>query len=264
MGEFNILSEASYKELFDLLDWFYFHGPIPTVIGGWAVFFYNSYLGSVDIDLVGPSMGGLFYQTLEGFELAHGYEEAKRDPLGLERILRKPIVKKGELHGYIEIDACTYESNQASFHEHPDIKLPYALCADPELRRHIKLDERREVFIHKKPLLFLYKLKALRDRAFDLKTKGAVMNSESRAWLQSKWMKDGSDLIALLDPKPMRYVVQEEFNFNLMKKIIETQGLQFALSSIRDLPNIRGSLDRYQNAKKDEIEGWVDDLLDKI
>lgn len=31
-------------------------------------FFYNSYLGSVDIDLVGYSMGGMFDQVIAGFE----------------------------------------------------------------------------------------------------------------------------------------------------------------------------------------------------
>jgi len=58
MEQRRILADHSYRELLSLLDWFYLHGPIPIIIGGWAVFFYNSYLGSVDIDLVGPSMGG--------------------------------------------------------------------------------------------------------------------------------------------------------------------------------------------------------------
>ena len=30
-------------------------GPIPTIIGGWTVYFYNSYFGSIDIDIVGPA-----------------------------------------------------------------------------------------------------------------------------------------------------------------------------------------------------------------
>ncbi|RLI09764.1 hypothetical protein DRO42_03450 [Candidatus Bathyarchaeota archaeon] len=260
----DILSEASYQEFLALLDWFYLKGPIPIIIGGWAVFFYNSYLGSVDIDLVGPSMGGLFYEALESYEIAHGYEEVRRGLLGLERVCRKPIIKDGELHGYVEIDACTYESNQSGFHENPDIKLPYALCADPKLRRSVELGERREAFIPKKPLLFLYKLKALRDRAYDLRVRGAVMSAERRAWLQSKWSKDGSDLIALLDPEPRRYVVEEQFDFNLLKRLIETQGLEFALSSVKELPNMRSSLDRYHNAEREEVEEWVNNLLSKI
>lgn len=264
MGEAEILAEASYQELLNLLDWFYLHGPIPIVIGGWAVFFYNSYLGSVDIDLVGPSMSGLFDSVLEGFELTQRYEEVRRDPLGLTRIFRKPIFKDGELAGYIEIDACTYESDQAGFHENPEIELPYALCNDPELLTGVKLDRKRQVFIPKKPLLFLYKLKALRDRAFDLRTRGAIMSATKRNWLQSKLIKEGSDLIALLDPEPKRYIVMDPFDFNLLKRIIETQNLQFTLSSIRALPKMRDSLNRYQDAKEEEVAEWVKNLLEEI
>jgi len=60
MSQTEILAQESYNELLNLLDWFSLHGPIPTLIGGWAVFTYNSYLGSVDIDLVEPSMSGRF------------------------------------------------------------------------------------------------------------------------------------------------------------------------------------------------------------
>ena len=74
MAKRNILANHSFEELKDLLLWFHHRGPIPTIIGGWAVYSYNSYLGSVDIDLVGPSMGGLFDATLEGFERERGYQ----------------------------------------------------------------------------------------------------------------------------------------------------------------------------------------------
>ncbi len=66
MGQLEILAYASLEELKDLLLWFHHQGPTPIVIGGWAVYFYNPYLGSADIGLVGPSMGGLFDSTLEG------------------------------------------------------------------------------------------------------------------------------------------------------------------------------------------------------
>jgi hypothetical protein len=53
MAKFEVLAEESYKELLNLLDWFSHFSLVPTLIGGWAVFIYNSYFGSVDIDLVG-------------------------------------------------------------------------------------------------------------------------------------------------------------------------------------------------------------------
>lgn len=119
MEQRRILADHSYRELISLLDWFYLHGPIPIIIGGWAVFFYNPYLGSVDIDLVGPSMGGLFDNTLEGFERNQGYQAVTLDRLGLQTSLRKPVVEDGEIVGYLQIDGCTYEQDTAGFHEDP-------------------------------------------------------------------------------------------------------------------------------------------------
>ncbi len=59
MPSYEVLAEESYKQLSSLLEWFSHFSLIPTLIGGWAVFVYDSYFGSVDIDLVGPSMGVL-------------------------------------------------------------------------------------------------------------------------------------------------------------------------------------------------------------
>ena len=53
MSEAEILAEESFEELKELLRWFSHSGPVPTLIGGWAVWLYNSYFGSVDIDIVG-------------------------------------------------------------------------------------------------------------------------------------------------------------------------------------------------------------------
>jgi hypothetical protein len=60
------------------------------------------------------------------------------------------------------------------------------------------------VYVPSKSLLFLYKLKAFRDRSFDLRKRGASINRERREWMRTKVDKDGADLIALLDPKPQR------------------------------------------------------------
>lgn len=97
MEQRRILADHSYSELLSLLDWFHLHGPILLITGGWVVFFYNSYLGSVDIDPVGPSMGGLFDNTLEVFECNQGYQAVALDRLGLQTSFRKPIVENGKI-----------------------------------------------------------------------------------------------------------------------------------------------------------------------
>ena len=264
MSEAEILAEESYRELLKLLDWFSLHGPLPTLIGGWAVFVYNSYAGSVDIDLVGPSMKGQFLDLIERFERVHKYEGVKRGPLGVERTFRKSIIKNEKPKGYVEIDVCTFESNAASFHENLEKKLPYALCGDLKLIRKVALNEKCEVYVPRKCLLFLYKLKALRDRAFDLKTKGVMLGAERRIWLQSKLIKDGSDLIALLDPDPRRYIIKENLDFHLLKQLIEKHDLYFALESIKELPNKKESLDKYMNINQNKVKKWVKNLFDNL
>jgi len=257
MGQSRILADHSYRELLSLLDWFYLHGPIPIIIGGWAVFFYNSYLGSVDIDLVGPSMGGLFDNTLEGFERGQGYQAVALDGLGLQTGLRKPVVENGEIVGHVQIDGCTYEQDTAGFHEDLEKKLPYALCDDARLRSHLKLDGRREAYVPRKPLLLLYKLKALRDGSHDLRTKGPILGSEGRNWLRDKWIKDGSDLIALLDPQPGSSMITERLDADLLSRLVQTHSLQFALESLKELPEMDEALNLYGNASRGQVKEWA-------
>jgi len=63
---------ASYKELVSFVRYFRHFGT-PVIIGGWAVFFYNPYYGSVDIDVVGPSVNGTFDETIESYERSNDY-----------------------------------------------------------------------------------------------------------------------------------------------------------------------------------------------
>ena len=256
-----ILAERSYHELETLLIWFQHQGPTPVIIGGWAVYFYNSYLGSVDIDLVGPSMGGQFDNLIEGFERERGYEAVAHDPMGFSGSFRKPVKVDGDVKGYIEIEACTYESDPRTFHEDPDKELPYELCDRPGLTTVLKLDDRLDAYIPRKSLLFLYKLKALRDREHDLRTKGPILSPMRREWLQAKWVKDGSDLMALLDPEPGRCFVKQSFEVGVFREIVEEYGLQFCFESVRDLPNMRDSLYLYPDADASEVSDWVENLL---
>ena len=264
MASFEVLAEESYKELLNLLEWFSHFGLIPTLIGGWAVFIYNSYFGSVDIDLVGPSMGSRFLDVIERYERTHSYEEVKAVDLGIEVAYRKPIIKQDRLFGHIEIDVCTFEADTGSFHEEPSKKLPYALCGTPEFVRNVTFNEKLAVYVPKKSLLFLCKLKAFRDRAFDLKTRGAIMNIERRQWMQTKLEKDGADLIALLNLKPERYVIKEELDFHLLKQLLEKQNLNFALESIKELPTMKKSVERHAGIEQRTVEKWVKTFFERL
>jgi len=206
-------------------------------------------------------MGGLFDNTLEGFERSQGYQAVTTDPLGLQTSFRKPVIERGKIVGHVQIDACTYEQDTAGFHEDPEKKLPYALCADPTHLSHLKLDARREAYIPKKPLLLLYKLKALRDRRHDLDTKGPILSTQKRNWLRDKWIKDGADLIALLDPRPPSPMIPENLDTELLSHIVETHSLQFALESLTQLPDMEEALDLYGNATPEQATRWISNAL---
>lgn len=266
MVTFEVLAEESYNELLSLLDWFSKFSFIPTLIGGWSVFVYNSYFGSVDIDFVGPSMNGNFLDTIVRYERTHGYEEVRSAGLGIEVAYRKAITKNDKFFGYVEVDVCTFEADSGSFHEDPNKKLPYALCGNPEFVEKVTFNESDKlvVYVPRKPLLLLYKLKAYRDRTFDLKTRGPVMSTERREWLQTKVEKDGADLIGLLNPEPEQYIINQEFDFGLLKHLLEKQQLHFVLKTIKELPEKKKSVERHPSVKQKTIKNWVETFLEQL
>jgi len=264
MSTHDALAQESYKELINLLRWFSKSGPTPTLIGGWAVWTYNSYFGSVDIDIVGPSLGGSFDHVIERYEEVHQYKRVERGIFGLEYVYRKPILRGSRIVGYVEIDACSFEADMGKFHEDPDKLLPYRLCADPKLVSSITLNGDAVCFIPKRSLLFLYKLKAERDRSCDLRARGAVMSVEKRNWLEAKLSKDRSDLIALLDPQPKKWVVPGEFDHEVVKRIVEDRGLGFVYGSVSALPTRVEAIKRYSAYRKvspHEIGEWIKPLM---
>ena len=266
MVKFEVLAKESYNELLGLLDWFSNFSFIPTLIGGWAVFVYNSYFGSVDIDFVGPSLNGNFLDTIVRYERTHGYEEVRSAGLGIQAAYRKAISRQDGIVGYVEVDVCTFEADSGSFHEDPNIKLPYSLCGNLEFLEKVVFNEseRLAVYVPKKSLLLLYKLKAFRDRTFDLKTKGPVINTERREWLQTKVEKDGADLIALLNPEPKQFLIKKEIDFDILKNLIEKQHLQFALETIKELPEKKKSVQRHPGIEQKTIKKWVKNFTENI
>ena len=262
--QYEILVEDSYNELVSLLKWFSLFGPIPTIIGGWAVYFYNSYFGSIDIDIVGASHQGRFIDIIERYERTHGYEFTAKDPLGLEITSRKPVIQNEKIIGYMEIDACTFEDPKpGGFHENPDKKLPYSLTATKQYQREVKLEEDAICYIPRKPLLLLYKIKAARDRAHDLKTQGTTMKPAKAERLRGKLTKDRADILALLDPNPNKYVIKESFNADAFHDLVKTLKLEFTLATITKLPNYRDSIQLYNpNLNAKQVHQWIKTIIE--
>jgi hypothetical protein len=241
---------ASYKELVSFVR-YYNHSGTPVIVGGWAVFFYNPYYGSVDIDVVGPNFDGSFYELIEGYEISHDYEIARQDPLGTERVAHKAINSEdGNQIGVMEIDACSYEQPGVSeFHEDNTRNLPYSTCEKKGCKREVRIEDNCVCYVPSKPLLTLFKVKARRDRSYDVSTKGATMNPARLTWLRTKIIKDGSDIIALLDSANERAMLSEKMDYGQLKMLASDSNItDLVLDTLRGALQDRGVLSQYGKA----------------
>ena len=238
---------TSYRELASFVRYFNHFGT-PVVIGGWAIFFYNPYYGSVDIDVVGPSLNGEFDEIIEGYERSHGYEIIKQDLLGTEIVASKTIRSKaGKKIGDMEIDACSYErAGVSEFHEDNSKSLPYSMCERDGCKREVRIRKDCVCYVPSKSLLALFKVKARRDRSYDIKTKGATMNPSKLAWLRGKVVKDGSDIIALLDPAERRATLSNEMDYEQMKSLTSVTNLtELVRGTLQEVLEDRNALSLY-------------------
>lgn len=218
------LVEASYRELLEFVRFYRHHGT-PVIIGGWAVYFYNPYFGSVDVDVVGRSYRGAFEEIVERYERSHGYEFDTTPGL-VEMTARKPILSKGRLVGQMEIDECSYERPGASrFHEDESLELPYSAIEDRGCKKEVRLAKDSVFYVPCKELLLLYKVKARRDRGFDIRSKGAAMGGERLQWLRGKAIKDGSDILALLDPRTKGSQLPEAISYPKLRRLARKHGV---------------------------------------
>ena len=209
---------------------FYRHHGTPVIIGGWAVYFYNPYFGSVDVDVVGHSYGGAFEEVIERYERTHGYEFDTTPGL-VEMTARKPIISREKLAGHMEIDACSYERPGASrFHEDESLELPYSAIEDRGCKKEVRLAKDIVFYVPRKELLLLYKVKARRDRAYDVRAKGATMGGERLQWLRGKVVKDGSDILALLDPRMKDAQLPDPMSYPKLRRLARKYGLSKAVA----------------------------------
>ena len=148
-------------------------------------------------------------------------------PFGVESSASKPIFRGRRKVGEMEIDACSYERREAArFHEDKSKSLPYSLCDRKALRTEVRVAKDAVCYVPNRELLTLFKVKARRDRSFDVRERGATMNPERLAWLQGKVVKDGSDIIALLDPKPRRALLHGSMDYAKLKDVATEFGVR--------------------------------------
>lgn len=171
----NIFQWAKERETID-------HRSNVVLVGGWAVDVYNSWYGSRDIDLM---MTAKEKKELLNYLYIERKFERQRDEAGNVRYYRKvedeeiviDFVPKRQVYWKTQ-DVVKYEFRK------PDLLIA-------------KLRNQREVVVPSKSNLLLMKIKAAWDRSNQLR-EGVRYNS---GYIESKFLKDCGDIIALLDRK---------------------------------------------------------------
>lgn len=154
--------------------------PITVLVGGWAVYCYNNYWGSVDIDLI---TNNTTKKSLKRY-------------LVLERGYQKDIdssnsVFKRTVNGDVVIDLANRGSDRfEGSMEKLELSIVDGLIEDRPL-------EDQEVTVPARSVLLMMKFKAAWDRCWRLDN--GKSGDPSRD--MNKMIKDHSDILALLDPK---------------------------------------------------------------
>jgi len=249
-----LVRSESLSELRKLGEWFHAkHGTTIVLLGGWAVYSYNPYLGSFDIDCLGPEEP--FMRQLNIYMQANGYLREPESPFGAaSESWKKPVYDGGKRIDEICIDACDFEYRNV-FREDPTRILPYSLCTDQKYLNRRQIDG-EYFYVPIKELLFLYKAKAARDRRHIILHDSPPSNLLQR--IQGKMEKDHSDLAALLD---LRY--GGAIDGHIMGNLIRQHDLEFIANTISDLPR-HPSVTEYARLRRTEIaeiQTWVDKTI---
>jgi hypothetical protein len=212
--------------------------PSLLLIGGWAVYQYNPYTMSRDIDIIvnSDTRRSLvrWLRSERGFEM-------QRDELGQQHVRLRTA------DGNIRLD---YASTVARniFHGRSEM-LPFHIA-----RANSVVMDFEEGFLpipEPGPLLLL-KAKALHDRKYDARLPGT-----DRAWLGEKVAKDESDILSLID----REHGGGELELELVAR--ELQRLPFLFDLIEQIPSHPASCSLYRIARSD-AEGLVRTFLSLV
>lgn len=177
------ITQESYREIERLALWANARGPLFYLIGGWAAWRYHQGYGSRDIDVIFPNQA-ILEAFLTEYYVKNGYEKAGGL---LAPTYHKPVETPTGTQ-YIEIDAAQLDMGPP-FHEDSHKDLPYRL-----LEKHNQTWRvgSQEVRMPKVELLLLQKVKAYRDRSWDLEH--VAVDVGRAAFLRSKVAKDAYDI----------------------------------------------------------------------
>lgn len=196
--------ELSLKELESFAKWMNdILGYHPTIIGGWAVYFYTPSLGSIDIDVILPSWD-MRDRIINMYLKNNGYELREKVFGEVEWVkLLEPDNPDSETY----LDVCTLQDK--NFVHGIDREVPWSIAF--EWQRDYKVKS-ADIFIPDPEPLLVLKVKAAWDRNYDIEKTGGD------SFLKDKVKKDRLDILSLISKYDMRQdiinkiVLENKFN----------------------------------------------------
>jgi hypothetical protein len=234
---------TSLEELIEIFRWLRNRGeeeshPTTVLIGGWAVYTYNPWYGSVDIDLV---TNNKTRQDLMWYLRKERGFVPKRDKMNITTVMRNIA------GGTIVIDFGSREDIYKF--EGRDEQCPSSpLDGHTEVRA---INPGFSVVVPERTLLITFKLKAAWDRSFRIQN-GLSSDEE---WEKGKLRKDRADILALLDPAAGGRTIDIQY---LGERL---HSYPFLTESLRKIPDDIDAINMYRMMNQVDVRDSIEGLL---
>jgi hypothetical protein len=235
--------EASLAELAEIFHWVHEReSPEESktvLIGGWAVYCYNPWYGSIDIDLV--TNAGTRQHLMRHLEQTRGFIKRRNPPF------RNSVVKIIPPDGEVIIDFIP--TNHKNCFEGMELDCPMKLLEGRTVRK--DMSPGFFVTVPDRSLLLLLKMKAAWDRAYRIE--GHASHNED--WEKGKLRKDRADILSLIDPRNGRTDLDLMFLGDMVRKY------EFLVEVLTIISDDRDALQMYGGMGPDDARRAIDDLI---
>jgi hypothetical protein len=216
--------------------------PVTILIGGWAVYCFNPWYGSIDIDLV--TNAGTRQHLIRYLRENRGFFLRRNPPF------KNRVVKIVPPDGEIIIDFIP--RNERNCFEGRDETCPLNLLAGRTVIKEISPGF--SVTVPERSLLLVLKLKAAWDRGYRIQEH----LSEQEDWERGKLRKDRADILSLIDPRA------GGTDLDLMYLGEMIQRYPFLRDVLAMIPDDRDALQMYARMDRDTAQRAIADVLSLI
>jgi len=234
---------SSLEELIEIFHWVNKrendgNSPITVLIGGWAVYSYNQWYGSIDIDIVTNSRTR--QDLMWHLRNERGFVPQRED-------MTPMTVVKNVPEGKILIDFGSREDIYRF--EGRTEECPFSLLDGHTEMRDIGAGF--PVIVPEQTLLIIFKLKAMWDRSFRIQNR----TSNDEEWEKGKLRKDSADILALIDPE----IRGTEIDIQYLGKMLHEY--PFLVEMLRQIPDDVDAINMYRRMSQEDARAAIENLL---